>query len=503
MLLVHSPPRCRNAISQIIMLASRTIVVRSSIQHRALSSVVAAPAAPSAEDEIKALEKLLAQAKARLPSAKAGGNNEDVTDSEKFVIGTFNAISKIGLNEFPKNKYKITPLEKNAGVESHAILLRSHKLTNEQVPNSVRAIARCGSGTNNIPVEQMTARGIPVFNTPGANANAVKELAVCALLLASRGIVEGIEHTKKIFAEDGKDKEKVKKRIEGEKKFFVGQEVKGKRLGVIGLGFIGASVAESALNLGMEVIGYDPGLTVETAWKLPGHTMERANNLMQVLENSDYISLHVPYSKKTHHLLGRAELKALKPTAHIVNFARGELIDTSALRAMMDAGERSGRYVCDFPDEHIQGHKQVTTMPHLGASTEEAEENAAGMAASQIVDFIETGAIVNSVNFPKTVLDRPPHAGARLCIVNKNVPGMLGLITSTVGAANLNIIQQINTSKEDIAYNVVDLGVMPSTEMAKKLQDDLKKIDGVISSRLIEASPLKLVPRFFVVNDEE
>jgi len=231
--------------------------------------------------------------------------------------------------------------------------------------------------------------------------------------------------------------------------------------------------------------------------------MQRATKLMELLEESDYISLHVPYSKSTHHLLGRAELKALKPEAHIVNFARGELIDTSALRAMMDAGERKGRYVCDFPDEHIQGHKLVTTMPHLGASTEEAEENAAGMAAKQIIDFIETGAIVNSVNFPKTVLDRPPHAGARLCIVNRNVPGMLGLITSTVGNAGLNIVQQINTSRDEIAYNVVDLGVMPSAEAAKKLQDDLKKIDGVISSRLIESAPEKIVPRFFVVNDDE
>jgi len=219
------------------------------VSRRALSAAAnatgakAAPAsAVSVEEEIKSLETLLAQAKARLPKKEDAG--PAMADSDKFVIGTYNAISKTGLNEFPKNKYRIVPLEKNAGTEAHAILLRSHKLTNEQVPSSVRAIARCGSGTNNIPVEQMTNRGIPVFNTPGANANAVKELTICALLLASRGVVEGIEHTKKIFAEDGKEKEKVKKRIENEKKMFVGQEVKGKRLGVIGLGYIGASVAE-------------------------------------------------------------------------------------------------------------------------------------------------------------------------------------------------------------------------------------------------------------------
>jgi D-3-phosphoglycerate dehydrogenase len=202
-----------------------------------------AATAVSIEEEIKSLELLLAQAKARLPQKEPTAAGA-LSEADKFVIGTYNNISPTGLAEFPKSKYRISPLEKNAGTEPHAILLRSHKLTNEQVPSSVRAIARCGSGTNNIPVDLMTTRGIPVFNTPGANANAVKELAVCALLLASRGIVEGIDHTKKIFAEDGKDAAKVKKRIENEKKFFVGQEVKGKRLGVVGLGFIGASVAE-------------------------------------------------------------------------------------------------------------------------------------------------------------------------------------------------------------------------------------------------------------------
>lgn len=490
---------------------SRAVAHQLRIRHLSAAAASSSSAATtssastaSVEEEIKSLEKLLAQAKARLPSA-AQANKEEVPDAEKFKIGTFNAISAKGLNVFPKSRFTMVPLEKNPTTEPHAILLRSHKLLNEQVPSSVRAIARCGSGVNNIPVDKMTARGIPVFNTPGANANAVKELVMCALLLSSRGVIEGIEHTKKIFAEDGKDKEKVKKRIEAEKKFFVGQEMAGKRLGVIGLGFIGASVAETALNMGMEVIGYDPGLTVESAWRLPGHTMLKANKLMELLETSDYVTLHVPYSKATHHLLGRAELQAMKPNAHLVNFARGELIDTSALRAMMDDGTRKGRYVCDFPDEHIQGHKQVTTMPHLGASTEEAEENAASMAAKQIVDFIETGTIVNSVNFPKTVLDRPKtsEGGARLCIVNKNVPGMLGLITSTVGAANLNIVQQMNTSKGDIAYNVVDLATLPSSAVATKLQEELKKLDGVISTRLIEASPDKLVPKFFVVSEED
>ena len=340
-----------------------------------------------------------------------------------------------------------------------------------------------------------------MFNSPGANANAVKELVVCGLLLASRGIVEGILHTKALYKDPANDKEKIKKRIEDDKKMFVGQELTGKRLGVVGLGHIGASVAKAALDLGMNVSGYDPGLSVETAWTLPGHKMQRKNSLMALLEGADYISLNVPYSKSTHHIIGRSELKAMKPNCHLVNFARGELVDTSALRAMYDSKELTGRYVTDFPDEHLTDCSHAICIPHLGASTEEAESNSAAMAANQIVNFIETGAIVNSVNFPKTVLDRPPQAGARLAIVNRNVPGMLGLITSTVGAAGLNISQQINTSRDDIAYTVVDLSDMPEPALTKKLQEDLAKIDGVISSRLIEASEA-LQPRYFRVSED-
>jgi D-3-phosphoglycerate dehydrogenase len=449
-------------------------------------------------DEIASLEKLLRAAKGRLAPLQ-NKPTETEASTNKFIIGTYNNISREGLDKFGLDKYKVLALEKNPKVEPHAILVRSHQLKVEQVPVSVRAVARCGAGTNNIPVDKMTERGIPVFNSPGANSNAVKELTVCALLLASRGVMEGIEHTKKIFAEDGKDKEKVKKRIESDKKNFVGQELAGKRLGVIGLGFIGASVAESALHFGMEVVGYDPGLSVETAWKLPGHKMERASTLMSLLDSADYVTLHAPYSKSTHHLIGRAELKAMKKEAHLINFARGELVDTSALRALYDAGERTGRYISDFPDEFTMSSPFCTSMPHLGASTEEAESKSAAMAAQQVIDFIETGTIINSVNYPTTKLDRPPQAGARLCIVNKNVPGMLGQITTVVGEAKLNIIQQINTSRDSIAYNVVDLGTMPSDAEIDKLQNNLKKIPGVISSRLIEAPPVQIQPRYYVV----
>ena len=454
------------------------------------------------QEEIASLEKLLKAAKARLqtqPSKSAAGS-DDAGDTPKFTIGTYNNISQEGLGLFSADKYKVLPLEKNPTVKPHAILIRSHKLTVDQVPASVRAVARCGAGVNNIPVDKMTERGIPVFNSPGANANAVKELALCALLLASRGIMEGIEHTKTIFKEAAGDADKIKKRIESDKKHFVGQELAGKKLGVVGLGFIGASVAEAAISLGMEVVGYDPGLSVETAWKLPGHKMTRVTSLAALLDGADYVSLHAPYSKSTHHLIGRAELKAMKKDAHLINFARGELVDTSAMRALYDAGERTGRYICDFPDEHVMGVKYCTSMPHLGASTEEAESKSAAMAAQEVIDFIETGTVINSVNFPPTKLDRPPEAGARLCIVHSNTPGMLGGITTVVGAAKLNIQQQINTSRDSIAYTVLDLGSMPSVAEIEKLQGELKSIKGVISTRIIEAAPEKIQPRWFSVN---
>lgn len=459
----------------------------------------------SKNEEIEILQKLLAEAKKRLETvdsndAAAASVDSSLVDGEKFVIGTYNAVSKEGLDRFPKNKYEISKLENaDDSLTPHAILLRSYKLKNEEVPASIRAINRCGAGVNNIPVDQMTERGIPVFNTPGANANAVKELAVCALLLASRGIIEGIEHTKNvIYTEDGSDPDKVKKRVESDKKNFVGHELMGKTLGVIGLGHIGSSIAESGLNLGMNVIGHDPGLSLDTAWRLPGHQMTKVDALEELLENSDYISLNAPYSKATHHLIGENELKLLKPGCHIVNFARAELVDGQSMRTLYDKGERFGRYICDFPDEFLHDHPKVTIIPHLGASTEEAESNSAVMAANQIMNFIETGTVLNAVNFPNTFLPRQNNAGIRLCIVNKNLPGMLGLITSCIGSSNLNIVQQINSSKDDIAYSILDLSETPSPEEIEALQQSISLLDGVISSRVI--APQTMEPGFFHVN---
>mmetsp|Transcript_16716 Transcript_16716/g.32483 ORF Transcript_16716/g.32483 Transcript_16716/m.32483 type:complete len:484 (+) Transcript_16716:112-1563(+) len=469
------------------MLASKTLATRvaqpaSAFGVRSLSSAVT--------DEIKMLEKLLQEAKGRAAGEAAEASKaeaaEAATAGPKFNIGTFNAISSAGLNTFPGRKYDIVPMAEKSDEEIHAVLLRSHKLSSDQVPESVRAVARCGSGTNNIDVAAMTERGIPVFNTPGANANAVKELSICGLLLASRGIVEGISHTHTIVKEDGADFAKCKKRVESDKKMFVGRELTGKTLGVVGLGHIGASVAQTAIALGMKVTGYDPAISLESAWRLPGDVLKRASSLEQLAAESDYISLHVPYIKDaTHHLISADILKQMKPNAAIINFARGELVDSAAMRDLLESGARTGRYVTDFVDESLFGHPKVITMPHLGASTAEAEENAASMAALEIIDFIETGTIQNSVNFPTAKLDSLPAEHRRICIVNRNVPGMLGLITSTLGRANINIMQQINVSRDNIAYNVVDIADSHTPEDLAKLQDEISKLDGVISSRIV------------------
>lgn len=456
-------------------------------------------------EEIKMLEKLLKEAKGREDAAasatSAGAEVGGDEDAPKFNIGTFNAISPSGLAQFPTHKYATLSMTSDASQDEdiHSILLRSHKLKSAEVPDTVRAIARCGSGTNNIDVAAMTERGIVVQNTPGANANAVKELSICALLLASRGIAEGIAHVPTIVEDGAGDWAKIKKQVETDKKKFVGMELSGKTLAVVGLGHIGASVAQAAIALGMNVKAYDPSLSLDAAWRLPGDVLSRASSIEELVEDADYISLHVPYMKETHHLLSGHVLKLMKPNAHIVNFARGELVDTAAMKGLYDTGSRTGKYVSDFVDENLYGNPKVIAMPHLGASTAEAEDNAASMAAQGIMSFIETGTIVNSVNFPTTKLDKVSSSGRRICIVNKNVPGMLGLITTTLGRANVNIVQQINTSRGEIAYNVIDISNEASDDDLDALQAEMAKLDGVISSRVISAQGR---PGFFVVNSQ-
>jgi len=299
--------------------------------------------------------------------------------------------------------------------------------------------------------------------------------------------VEGIKHVDKLFEEET-DEAVIKKRVESEKKFFRGQELAGKTLGVIGLGNIGASVAENALGLGMNVVGYDPCLSVDAAWRLPSE-IAPADDLGSLVEQSDYISLHVPYIKDaTHHIIGHNEISKLKKGAHLINFARAELVDSEALLARYNSGDYSGKYIADFADAVLKDHEKVILMPHLGASTEEAEINSAAMAADAIKDYLSTGSIQNSVNFPTAKLEaKHSNVACRICIINKNEPGMLGQITTILGDLDMNIMQQLNTSRGSIAYNVVDIADIPDDP--RKLQLALAAVPGILSSRMIVGLP--------------
>ena len=369
----------------------------------------------------------------------------------------------------------------------HAILLRSHNLQLDEVDASVCAIARCGAGVNNVPVDELTKRAVPVFNTPGSNANAVKELVLCGLFLASRKIAPGINHVKTIIAEENDDPAKVKKRVESDKKMFGGQEVMGKTLAVAGLGNIGAKVAKAGLDLGMKVIGYDPGMSLEYAWSLPGDRIERAESLDDMCSKADYISLHMPYMKQTHHIFGKSALAKLKPGTHLLNFSRAELVDGEALAAAMNEGSFKGQYVTDLPDKAVHGHEQCTCIPHLGASTEEAEVMSAQMAAEQISSFLSNGDIKHSVNFPSVSLPARAASQTRLCIVNENSSGSLGNIFTHLGSLDLNITQHVNSSRGEIAYNVLDIDT--AVDSYQHLLSTLDQVPGVLTGRLITNLP--------------
>uniref|UniRef100_A0A7S1VAA0 phosphoglycerate dehydrogenase n=1 Tax=Grammatophora oceanica TaxID=210454 RepID=A0A7S1VAA0_9STRA len=353
----------------------------------------------------------------------------------------------------------------------------------EDVDVSVRAIARCGAGTNNIPVDRMTELGIPVFNTPGANANAVKELIVCGLLLGSRRVIDGINHMTSL-GEQGLAKE----RVEKDKALFGGREIKGKTLAVIGLGHIGASTARDADALGMDIVGYDPGLSIEAALKLP-REIELADSIASAVSRADYISLNIPYIKGeggTHGIIGKDVISHFKDDAVLLNFARGELVDSDALKTFLD-GDKGARYVSDFPDDVLWNHENAVVVPHLGASTGEAEENAAAMAAETIREYLENGTIRNSVNFPDASMPERDENTIRITVVNKNMPGVLAEITQVFAQGNLNIVQQINHSRGDIAYNVVDID--PTTGGGglelHELQKKVTMLEGVLSSRIL------------------
>ncbi len=388
-----------------------------------------------------------------------------------YKVHTLNQISIKGLEKLPREQYEV------ASEIGHpdALLLRSQVLTAADLGGSIKAIARAGAGVNNIPVPDCTEKGIPVFNTPGANANAVKELVLSGLLLGSRGITQGIAYVKTLA--DMQDGAALSKLLEKEKKNYKGSEIAGKTLGVVGLGAIGSIVAEMALTLGMEVVGYDPALSVEAAWRLP-REVKSMENLASLLSKSDFITLHLPAIEATHHLINKDALSNVKKGACLLNFAREQIVDTEAVvDSLENGGLRS--YIADFPAPDLIGRDDVILMPHIGASTDEAEDNCAVMAAEQLKDFLENGNIRNSVNFPKIYMERTE--GSRLAISNKNVPKILGNILSVLADEDINVIDMINKSRDDIAYNLVDVAEAPSDSVLEKIGN----IEGVVNIRLI------------------
>ena len=385
-----------------------------------------------------------------------------------YRIAVYNAISSRGLERLPAPHYAVG----KAVAEPDAILLRSHALTVAEIPASVKAIGRAGAGVNNIPVEEMSHRGVPVFNAPGANANAVKELVVAAMLLSARNLVPAATYVQSLAP--GADFEK---RVEEGKKQFSGFELPGRTLGVIGLGAIGGLVADAATRLGMKVLGFDPEITVDNAWRLPA-SVRRAGSIEEVLKGSEFVSLHVPLVQHTRHLINAARFAVLRKGATLLNFSRDAVVDEQAALAALEEG-RLRAYVCDFPSERLQGHPGVIAFPHLGASTEEAEENCAVMVAEQVRDFLEEGTIRNAVNFPAVEMAREsPH---RIAIANANVPNMVGQISTTMAQAGLNIHNMVNKSKGEMAYTLLDLDSGASPEIVQRVAD----IPGVLSIRLI------------------
>ncbi len=387
-----------------------------------------------------------------------------------YRVQTFNNISHKGLELFPSESYA---LDKSAD-EPHAMLLRSFNLHDHAIPDSVLAIARAGAGVNNIPVAECTKRGIVVFNTPGANANSVKELVIASLLLSARGIHEGLSW---ISSLSGKGEEVVKL-VEKEKSRFAGTEILGKRLGVIGLGAIGAMVANAAVGMGMEVIGYDPFITVDNAWGL-SRAVRRARSMETLLSEVDYLTIHVPYNDGTANMINGEKFTLMKKGVRIMNFARGGLVNTQDILQAIDAGQVAG-YVTDFPEDGLLGHPHVLCVPHLGASTEEAEDNCAVMAVQQLKTFLQTGNVRNSVNFPECQMDA--NHRARILIANENIPNMVGQITTVLAKAHINIADLLNRHRDDVAYNIIDI----EGSITDAVTNEIRKIQGIISIRVIE-----------------
>ncbi len=387
-----------------------------------------------------------------------------------FQIKTLNAISKVGLNRLPEGAFVVG----NDFESPHALLLRSASLHGAEIPDSVLAVARAGAGTNNIPIAEYSALGIPVFNTPGANANAVKELVVAAIFLAARNIIPAASFAHHL---DG-DAAGMDKAVEAGKKQFVGFELPGRTLGVVGLGAIGVEVANAAIGLGMKVMGFDPAITVEHAWNLSSK-VERVTNLEAMLKRADIVTVHVPLVDGTRGLISADKLAVMRKSAVLVNFARGPIVDVDAVVSALDGGRLRG-YVCDFPTPELNKHANVVTLPHLGASTNEAEENCAYMAAEELKAYLEDGTIKNSVNFPEAELARV-EGTQRMAIANSNVPNMVGQISTLVADAGLNISDLLNKSRGELAYTLVDV----DGEVTPALMSKIRGISGVLSARVI------------------
>ena len=386
-----------------------------------------------------------------------------------YKVLTLNNISATGLDRLPRESYEV------ASEISHpdAILLRSFNMHDMDIPDTVRAVGRAGAGVNNIPIDKMTERGVVVFNAPGANANAVKELVVAGMLSASRNLFQGWDFARNL---EGGDSD-IHKQVEAGKKNFAGFELPGRTLGVVGLGAIGVRVANAAIALGMRVVGYDPTITVHSAWQMSS-AVEQAMSIDDLLARSDYVTFHVPLVEATRHMINRERLKAMRDNVVILNFARNGIVDDEAVCEAINEGKVNA-YVCDFPSNLLKDHPRVICLPHLGASTREAEDNCAIMVADQVRDYLEAGVIRNSVNFPEVDL---PRAGVqRLTVVNRNEPDLVANISHVLGKGKVNIAHMMNESRGDVAYTVVDV----DQPLAEPVIEEMKTIDGLLNFRVI------------------
>ncbi len=389
-----------------------------------------------------------------------------------FKVRTYNQISVKGLDRFSRQSYEV-----GSDIGSpDAFLLRSQKLQGVEVPKSLLAAARAGAGTNNVPIGDYSKLGIVVFNTPGANANAVKELVMAGMMLATRGILQGMAYVNTLtYMTDAAEMAAL---LEKEKSRFAGGELKGKTLGIVGLGAIGSMVADMALALGMKVVGFDPALSIDAAWRL-SNEVTRMENLQALLARSDYVSLHVPAMDATHHLINDAALGGMKAGAVLLNFARETIVDSVAVLKALNSG-KLGKYVCDFPEPAMLGHADVIAMPHIGASTEESEENCAVMAANQLMNYLESGNIQNSVNFPAISMSR--SAGTtRITFSNDNVSGVLGHVLSVLADKKVNVIDMINKSRGELAFNIIDVETRPTDDVVTAIA----AVEHVIRVRVI------------------